>query len=66
MTDNYASYEWFLKEDFKDYAGKWLAIVGKKIVASGTNVTDVIREVKRHYPKEKPMITKVKGKLSIL
>lgn len=66
MIESYSNYEWFLKKDLKDYAGKWLAIVDKKIVASGTNVKEVIEKAKKEHPTKKPFITKVKDKLSIL
>jgi len=66
MLESYSNYEWFLKTDFGDYAGKWLAIIDKKIVASGDNVTQVIMETKKQFPSKKPFITKVKDKLSIL
>ena len=66
MTGVYADYEWFLKEDLNNYSGKWLAILDKKIVASGTDLSKVLIEVKKDYPNKKPMITKVKNTLSIL
>jgi len=66
MIESYANYEWFLKKDFKDYSGKWLAIIDKKIVASGNDVKQVIQRAKKDYPTKKPLITKVKDGLSIL
>ncbi len=66
MAESYADYEWFLKKDFKDYAGQWLAIIDKKVVASGNDVSRVIQQTKTKYPNKKPLITKVKDKLSIL
>lgn len=66
MIESYSNYEWFLKEDLKEYAGKWLAIIDKQIVASGKNVNEVIQKTKQKYPNKKPFITKVKDKLSIL
>ncbi|MFH1053620.1 MAG: DUF5678 domain-containing protein [Candidatus Woesearchaeota archaeon] len=66
MMESYANYEWFLKNDFKDYSGKWLAIIDKKVVASGDNVNIVIKKTKEKYPNKKPFITKIKEKLSIL
>ncbi|MCK4589355.1 MAG: succinyl-CoA synthetase subunit alpha [Nanoarchaeota archaeon] len=62
----YATYEWFLKNDFSQYSGKWLAIIGKEVVASGENVNMLIKQVKKHYPNKRPFITKVRSKLSIL
>ena len=66
MTEAYADYEWFLKEDVKNYSGKWLAILDKKIVASGSDLSKVLTEVRKEFPNKKPIITKVKNTLSIL
>ncbi len=66
MIESYSNYEWFLKKDLKDYAGKWLAIIDKEIVAAGKNVNEIIHKTKQKYPTKKPFITKVKDKLSIL
>lgn len=66
MIESYSNYEWFLKTDLRDYAGKWLAIIDHKVVASGKDVNKVIKETKKKYPQKKPLITKVKDKLSIL
>lgn len=66
MIESYANYEWFLKEDFKDYSGKWLAIIDKKVVANGDDVNQIIKEVRKKYPNKKPLITKVKDWISIL
>ncbi len=63
---SYANYEWFLEQDLTIYAGKWLAIIDRKIVANNKDVAKVIKEVKTKYPNKRPLITKVKDKLSIL
>ncbi len=62
----YVNYEWFLKQDFSEFAGNWVAIVDKKVVASGKNVEKIIKKVKIDYPRKRPFITRVKDKLSIL
>lgn len=62
----YATYEWFLKKDFSEYSGKWLAIIDKKIVAEGDNVDVLIKKVKKNHPNKRPFITKIRSKLSIL
>lgn len=64
--DSYGNYEWFLKRDFSKYSGKWLAIIDKKVVASGENANKIITQVKKEYPNKRPFITKVRNKLSIL
>ena len=66
MDNTYSSYEWFLKADLANYAGKWLAIIDKKIVGSGNNVEDLINSSKKRYPLKKIIVTKVNDKLSIL
>ena len=66
MITSYANYEWFLKEDFSKYAGKWLAIIDKKIVAVADNAEKAITKAKEQYPTKRPFITKVRDKLSIL
>ena len=64
--ESYRNYEWFLKEDFSRYAGKWLAIIDKKVVASGEDVNKIIKEVKKEYPNKRPFVTKIRDKLSVL
>jgi len=66
MIESYSNYEWFLKNDFKNYSGKWLAIIDKKVVVSGDNAKEVIQKTKTDFPNRKPLITKVRDKLSIL
>ena len=66
MTRAYSDYEWFLNEDLSNYTGKWVAILRQSVVGSGTDVTKLIQEVKKKYPHDKPLLTKVRTKLSIL
>ncbi|MFH1668324.1 MAG: DUF5678 domain-containing protein [Candidatus Woesearchaeota archaeon] len=66
MVNSYTNYEWFLKKDLSSYSGKWVAIIDKKIIASGTTASAVIKESKHQYPTKRPFITKVRDKLSIL
>lgn len=42
-----------------DYVGKWIAIVGDKVVASGKDGKVVFEEVKKKYPEKEPLILKV-------
>ena len=60
------NYEWFLKQDFSRYSGKWLAIIDKKVVASNEKVNNLIKDVKKEFPSKRPFITKIKAKLSVL
>lgn len=53
------NYEWYIKEDMNKYAGKWIAIVDQKPVASGTDAKKVYEEAKAKYPNKKPCLAKV-------
>ena len=66
MVGSYVNYEWFLEKDLSEFAGKWVAIIDKKVVDSSQNVNELIKEVKNKYPNKRPFITKVRDKLSIL
>ena len=56
------NYEWYIKADTQRYAGKWIAIVDQKIVASGDDAEKVYREARTKYPEKKPSIAKVPSK----
>ena len=62
----YADYQWFIQQDLSAYAGKWIAIVGRKVVASGNDPARVVSEVKQKYPHKTPFLTKIRNKLAIL
>jgi hypothetical protein len=42
-----------------EYLGKWIAIVGDQIVASGTDGRAVFKSAKEKYPNKEPLILKV-------
>lgn len=62
----YVDYEWFLQENLSRYAGKWVAIINKTVVASGTKPAEVLKEVKKNFPKQRPLLTKIRSKLATL
>tara|TARA_Y100000310_G_C20122453_1_gene552080 strand:+ start:98 stop:295 length:198 start_codon:yes stop_codon:yes gene_type:complete len=64
--NSYANYEWFLDKDLTQYQGKWVAIIDKKIIAFEKDVSKLINKVKKEYPNKKPLITKIRNKLSVL
>ncbi|HLC99049.1 MAG TPA: DUF5678 domain-containing protein [Candidatus Nanoarchaeia archaeon] len=66
MNASISTYDWFLKQDLSRYAGKWVALVDKRVAASGSNVEKVLREVNLKYPNKKPFLTKVRSRLSVL
>jgi hypothetical protein len=42
-----------------DYLGKWIAIVGEQVVATGSDGKAVFKEAKRKCPNKEPLILKV-------
>ena len=40
-------------------AGKWIAVVGKEVVAKGVNAKEVYEQAKKAYPNKEPFIMKV-------
>ncbi len=53
------NYEFYINADLSEYAGKWIAIVDGKVVASGDRADEVINEVRRKYPHKRFLISKV-------
>ena len=66
MANNLSNYDWFIEKDLSSYAGKWLAIINKNVVAYNDDVTKLLNEVRIKYPKKRLFITKIRSKLSIL
>ena len=60
------NYQFFLNADISDYIGEWIAISNKKIVAHGKNLKEVFKEAKDKCPKEKPLITRVPEKETMI
>ena len=53
------NYEFYINADLSEYAGKWIAIVDGKVVASGDRADEVYDEAKREYPDKEVMLAKV-------
>ncbi len=53
------NYEFYINADLSEYAGKWIAIVDGKVVASGDRADTVYDEAKKKYPDKEVMLAKV-------
>ena len=51
-------FEFYLKADLSKYEGKYVAIVGDEVVASGDNAKEVLEEAKRKTGKT-PTLAKI-------
>ncbi len=53
------NYEFYINADLSEYAGKWIAIVDGKVVASGERADEVYKRAKEKYPDKIIAIDKV-------
>ncbi|MEW6687267.1 MAG: DUF5678 domain-containing protein [Candidatus Edwardsbacteria bacterium] len=61
------TFDWFIKTDFSQYAGKWIALVNEEVAAVGDNAKAVLKEAKKKFPHSLPALVKVpKAELMVL
>lgn len=60
------NYQFFMKTNVDQYIGQWIAIAHNKIVAHGNNLKKVFNEAKIKCPHERPLITKVPDKETMI
>ena len=51
--------QFFIAIDFSKYRGKYVAIIDKKVVASGTDPKVVWEKAKNRYPEKTPELMKM-------
>ena len=52
-------FDFFVRADLSRFAGHYVAIVGDKVAASGSNAQTVWRQAKRRFPASTPTIGKL-------
>lgn len=57
-----SNFDALLDQNLEQYSNKWVAVAGKKIIASGKNFKKVYEEAKKKAPKEEILVGKVPGK----
>lgn len=45
-----ATYEWFTQADLRRYRGKYVAIVGRQVAASGKDARRVLAQARKRFP----------------
>lgn len=57
----YENYEWLLEADLSKYAGKWVVVLDKEVVASGDRkeIGKELAQIRKRYPRKRPMVAKV-------
>jgi hypothetical protein len=53
--------KWFASfpRELEKFRGKHIALIGKRVVASGDNAIGVLEEAKKKYPKDNPVLAYV-------
>lgn len=59
MTKNFQA---FLKLDKSKYTDEYIVIIDRKIVASGKDITSLLKSVRKRYPKKLPFVAKIPEK----
>ena len=63
MDKNYA---FFMKTNVDNYIGEWIAICNQAIVSHGKDAKKVFKEAKKKFPKEKPFLTRIPDKETMI
>lgn len=53
--------KWFASfpKELEKFRGKHIALIGKKVVASGDNAIEVLEKAKKEFPKDNPVLAYV-------
>lgn len=60
------NYQFFMSTNIDRYIGEWIAICNEKIIAHGKDVKKVFNESKQKCPKERPLLTRVPDKETMI
>ncbi len=52
-------FDFYSVADMSEYAGKWVAILGNKVIASGDDLKKVYEEAKKIASNKEPLFTRV-------
>ncbi|MFH1199538.1 MAG: DUF5678 domain-containing protein [Candidatus Micrarchaeota archaeon] len=53
------NFDWYLTADLEKEAGNWIVIVERKVVASGSDLGELMRGVDRDYPGKETLVARV-------
>lgn len=52
-------FEFYSVTDMSEYAGKWVAILGNQVIASGDDLKTVYEEAKKKAGNKEPLFTRI-------
>ena len=62
------TYERLWEKDLSEFAGKWIIVLDRKIVASGNRkeIGDKLSKIRKEHPHMRPLVMKVPLKTAII
>ena len=60
------NYQFFMKVNIDSYIGQWIAICNQRIVSHGKDVKKVFKEARERCPTERPLLTRVPDKETMI
>ena len=60
------NYQYFMKFNVDKYMGEWIAICDEEVISHGKDVKNVFMEAKKKCPKERPLLTRVPDKETMI
>jgi hypothetical protein len=60
------NYQYYVDVNLGDYSGEWVAICNSKVVSHGKNLKKVYEEASKLCPGERPLLTKVPTKETMI
>ncbi|MBI4669451.1 MAG: hypothetical protein HY747_09780 [Elusimicrobia bacterium] len=61
-----SNYDWFVRTNTSQYAGKWVVIANKRIAASGNDAEKVYRLAQKKFPRAKLSLAKVPDRQTLV
>jgi len=59
MTTREATFRWLMSQNLRAYRGKWIVVVGKEIVARGTDLPSLVEKVRKSHANVTPFVYRV-------
>ena len=55
-------FDFYSISDMSEYSGKWVAIIGNKVIANGKNLKEVYKKAKEIAKNKEPMFARIPNK----
>ena len=52
-------FNFYLKADLNEYEGKFVAIIGEKVVSFGFNAKSVLEEARKKFPRQRALLARI-------